>query len=98
MLIPCAEAITAASGTPTAGASGQLVGANTVRNGLSVTVDVAAASPVYLLLGTGTASATNFHFALAAGGNWDGRISGAVWRGAVQFFSVGTPKVGLVEL
>jgi hypothetical protein len=98
MLIPAAEAVTAASSTVTAGVSAALVAANTVRNGLSVTVDTAATSPVYLLLGTGTASATNFHFALAAGGNWDGRISGVVWRGAVQFFSAGTPKVGLVEL
>lgn len=87
------------SATLTGGASAQLIAANQNRNGLQVTVDPGAgAVNVYLLLGTGTASATNFHIGLAAGGSWDGTVGTSVWRGAVQFFSAGTPKVGVAEV
>lgn len=88
-----------AAGTTTSavsGASTQLIGANTERNGLRVSVDPAGAAAVYLLLGTGTASATAFHVALAAGAFWDGLIGHAVWRGAVQVFGTGA-RVSVVE-
>lgn len=98
-LIPCTTALAAgSSATATGGASALLVGANPQRNGLRVTVDTAAANPVYLLLGAGTASATNFHIVLAAGAFWDGQVSEVVWQGAVQFFSGGANHVGVVEV
>lgn len=82
------------------GASAQWVGANTERNGLRIGVDAGSATSVYILLGTGTASATNFHIALLASTGhsyWDGLISGVVWAGAVQVFGTGT-RVSLVEV
>lgn len=91
-LITATDALTAASSpTGTSGASVQIVGANTQRNGLRVSLDSAAAAPIYLLLGAGTASATNFHVCIKpAGPDWDGTISnGVVWRGAVQCFGTG---------
>jgi hypothetical protein len=90
--------LTAASTTGTAGASAQLIAANSERNGLRVTVDTAAAASVYLLLGTGTASATNFHIVLAAGGSWDGLVSRCLWTGAVQYYSSAGGKVGVAEV
>jgi hypothetical protein len=90
-LIPATDALTAASSAAgVAGASGQIIAANTERNGLRVSLDSAAASPIYLLLGTGTASATNFHVCIKpAGPDWDGLVSRVVWRGAVQCFGTG---------
>lgn len=89
-----------APGTTTSavsGASVQLIGVNTERNGLNINVDPAAGGPVYLLLGTGTASATVWHKALAAGGVWDGRLGPvSLWRGAVQAFGTGG-RVSVVE-
>lgn len=98
MLIEGTETLLAGSNAApaVAGASAALIGVNTVRNGLQVTVDTAATNPVYLLLGTGTASATNFHIALGPGGSWDGRVSNVVWRGAVQYFGTGA-HLGLLE-
>ncbi len=92
------SALTPASGTLTAGASAQLIGLNTERNGITVDVDSAAAASVYLLFGTGTASATNFHICLPAGAMWDGQISSVLWTGPVQFFSTAGGKVGVAEL
>lgn len=97
-LIRATDALTASSTTSAAsGASAQLIVANTERNGLRVQVDPAGAGPVYLLLGTGTASATVFHVALSAGGSWDGQVSEVVWRGAVQAFGTGA-RVSVVEV
>jgi hypothetical protein len=98
MLIVAAESLAAGSNAAVvAGASAQLIGANTERNGLSVSVSSAATNPVYLLLGAGTASATNFHYALPAGATWDGMVSGVLWRGAVQYFGTGA-QLGVVEV
>lgn len=93
-----ANALAANAGTVTGGASAALVPSNAGRNGLQVAVDTAATATAYFLLGAGTASATNFHFALSAGGSWDGQISQVLWRGAVQVFSSGTPKIGVAEV
>lgn len=81
-----------------AGASAPLLGANTSRSGLRICLDSAALQPVYLLLGPGTASATHFTVALAPGGSWNGRVSDAVWRGPVQFFSANAGIVGVAEV
>src|ERR1700752_1427935 len=93
-----ASVVTAHSGTKTAGASAQLLAANPARRGVDVTVDMAASGNVYLLLGIGTASATNFHYSLGPGGNWNGEVgAGPIWNGAVQFFGTGQ-LVGVVEV
>lgn len=62
--------------------SGQLKAANTARVGLTIAND--STSILYVLLGTGTASATNYTFALAAKGTVaaDRTITG--YTGAVQ--------------
>jgi hypothetical protein len=99
-LITATEALTANSNAILAGgASVQIIGANTERNGLRVSLDSAATAPLYLLLGGGTASATNFHVCVKAGGpDWDGTISnGVLWRGAVQAFSGAAGHFGVSE-
>ena len=98
-LLNAAEAATTSTQTWTAGASAQILAANSERSGLRITMDPAAAGPIYILLGSGTASATNFHIALSQtnAGYWDGRISDTVWRGAVQVFGTGA-KFGVVEV
>lgn len=97
MLIVAAESLTT-NAVLTAGASTAAVALNTTRNGVNFSVDPAATTNVYLLLGAGTASATNFTFALAPGGAWDGEVArGVVWRGAVQIFGTGA-KVGVAEV
>lgn len=78
------------------GASAQLCAANTERNGLNVMSDPSGTGTVYILLGTGTASATNWHVALAPGGSWDGRLANDLWAGAAQFFGTGA-RVAVVE-
>lgn len=91
-LITATDALTAVSSpSGVAGASLQIIGANPERNGLRVSLDSASVAPVYLLLGVGTASATNFHVCVKPGGpDWDGTISnGVLWRGAVQCFGSG---------
>lgn len=97
MLISGAESLAAGTTTSAAaGASAQLIGANTERNGLRISSD--GASTVFLLLGAGTASATNFHLVLTTGASsWDGTLGEiAFWRGAVQFFGTGA-RVAVVE-
>ena len=91
MLLRYASALSAASATnKVAGASAQLIGVNAGRSGLTVALDSASTDHVYLLLGAGTASATNFHIALSAAQPvWNGVIGGAQWNGAVQFFGAG---------
>jgi hypothetical protein len=64
-------------------------------NGLMISADSANTAVVYLLLGNGTASATNWHIALPAGTAWDGTISGCLWRGPVQGFSSAAAKLGV---
>ena len=98
-----ANVLTSNSGTFTAGASAQLIPANTQRRGLRINVDRGATTNiVYFTLGTATASATNFHFSLGAGDVWNGGIGdngqGILWNGAVQFYSAATPKVGVIEV
>lgn len=91
-LVPATDALTAASSSAgVGGASAQILAANTERNGLRVSLDSASVGPLYLLLGAGTASATNFHVCVKPGGpDWDGTISnGVLWRGAVQCFGSG---------
>jgi hypothetical protein len=90
-LITATDTLAAGSNsTIAAGASAQIIAANTERNGLRISLDSAAASPIYLLLGAGTASATNFHICVKPGGpDWDGTIGNVVWRGAVQCFGTG---------
>lgn len=96
-LVTATDALAAGTTTSAAsGASAQLIGANTERNGLRVAVDPAGTGPVYLLLGAGTASATVFRAALSPGQFWDGLVSHSVWRGAVQFFGTGA-RVSVVE-
>ncbi len=95
---PSANALATGAAIKTAGASAVLIAANGTRKGLQVTVDPAATQNVYFLLGAGTASATNFHFAMGAGGSWDGTATNTLWTGAVQFFSSGTPLVGVAEV
>ena len=94
---PWADTLTSNSGVIAAGASAQLVPASTTRQGLSVQVDPGGTGTVYLKLGTGTASAANFNFALTPGADWDGLAGGFAWRGPVQFFSAGTPNVAVTE-
>lgn len=67
----------------------------TEHNGILVSADSANAAVVYLLLGPGTASATNWHVALPAGMMWDGTIGGTVWRGAISGFSSSAAKLGV---
>ncbi len=98
MLIEAADTLQADSGNIAAGASQQLLAANIERNGLIVSVDSLATAPVYLLLGTGTASATNWHVCLAAGAFWAGMLSALVWRGPVQVFSTAAGRVGVAEV
>lgn len=96
-LVTATDALTAASTTSVAsGATAQLIAPNTERNGLEVTVDPAGVGPVYLILGTGPASATVFHKALGPGGVWPGTIGGVVYRGAVQVFGTGA-RVAVAE-
>lgn len=95
-LIPAAESLTPSTTTSAvSGASAQLIGPNPERNALSVQVDSAGAGPVYLLLGTGAASATVFHVCIPAGVIWNGRISDVLWRGAIQVFGTGARVVVL---
>lgn len=84
--------------TLVAGPSAQLIGANANRHGLAVSVDSGAPDPVYLLLGPGVASETNFHIELSPGGSWDGTITGVLWTGAVQFYSAAAGSVGVTEV
>ena len=93
-----ANALGANAKTATAGSSAALVPANASRKGIQVVVDPAATAVVYFLLGAGTASAANFHFGLSAGASWDGLVGSVLWTGAVQFFSSGTPVVGVAEV
>lgn len=83
----------------TAGASGQLIGANVDRSGLNVQIDPATAATtpnLYLLLaGTGTPSATNFDVCVTPTLPWDGMIGGGVWRGAVQYKWSGGSNCGI---
>jgi hypothetical protein len=92
------DAVTAQSGSYSAGASAQLIGANPNRRGLMITVDPGASAPVYLVLGTSAASTTSFDVPLAPGGSFDGRISDVLWQGAVQFYSAAAGHVGVVEV
>jgi hypothetical protein len=99
MLIASTSGLAAgANATLAGGASASLIVANTERNGLRISVDTAAANPIYLLLGAGTASATNYHLCLTASGTWDGKIGDVLWLGAVQFFSAAGNRVGVVEV
>jgi hypothetical protein len=65
------------------------------HNGVLVSADSANTATVYLLLGPGTVSATNWHIVLPAGSLWDGTIGGTVWRGAISGFSSAAAKVGI---
>lgn len=82
------------------GAAAQLIAANPERDGLRVGIDAASTTPVYILLGPGTPSATVFHISLLATTGhsyWDGLISGVVWAGAVQIFGTGA-RVTVTEV
>jgi hypothetical protein len=97
MLLEAAEVfLSAGISNQTVTASVQLIGSNVQRSGLNIS-NIGAANSLYLLLGAGTASASNAHIVVPVGGSWDGMIGVSVWRGAVQAFSTTTP-VGLVEL
>lgn len=76
----------------------QLIAFNLDRQGLNIENDSAATAPVYLLLGAGTPSATNWHFALPAGVAWNGLIGYGSWRGAVQAVCSANTRVGVVEV
>ncbi len=97
MLISHDEALLADATAVVSGASAQIVGLNAERNGLSIITDPSGTGTVYLLLGSGTASATNFHVALAPGGQWSGQVSEVVWGGLVQAFGTGA-RIGVVEV
>lgn len=71
------------------------VSLTTEHNGVQVSADTANTAVVYLLLGSGVASATNWHVALAAGGSWPGTLGGVVWRGAIQAWCSAAAKVGV---
>lgn len=88
MLVEATESLLSRN-VAAAGADAQVIGANVSRSGLNISNDAAGAT-VYLLLGSGVTSATNFDISLAAGGNWPGTVGGVVWRGAVRAFSVGS--------
>ena len=60
-----------------------------------MSADSANAAVVYLLLGTGIASATNSHVTVPPGATWPGTVGGVVWRGAIQGFSSAAAKVGV---
>lgn len=100
MLLPDAEVLQ--SGSNPAGAiqaTAQLIGPNLNRNGLNISLASASANPLYLLLGTGSASATNFHVSVPAGQSWDGMIGPVVWKGAVQgFIPTAAGQVGVAEV
>lgn len=97
MLNPAVDALNqetvlgAAPASPvTVGAgAASLLAANQNRQGLFLEADPgnAAASVIYVLLGTGTPSATNYHIALLPGASvgW-GVLGGSqgIWRGPVQ--------------
>ncbi len=79
--------------------SAQLIGVNLSRDGLNISLSAASANPLYLLLGTGTASATNFHVSVPAGQSWDGMVGPVVWKGAVQgFIPTAAGQVGVAEV
>jgi hypothetical protein len=75
------------------------VPANANRSGL--TVSIGAGGPVYLLLGSGTASATNFSVIVTTTAPWNGQIGsargGVVWQGPVQAFAASATSVGVAE-
>lgn len=100
MLLEATESLAAGSNaTQNVQTSVAVIAANVQRSGLSISLAAASANPLYLLLGTGTASATNFHIAVPAGGSWDGMIGPVVWRGAVQgFIPTAAGQVGVVEV
>jgi len=100
MLLAATEVLQSGSNaTQTVQASAQLIGVNLSRNGLNISLASASANPLYLLLGSGTASATNFHIAVPAGASWDGMVGPVVWKGAVQgFVPTAAGQVGVTEV
>lgn len=81
--------------TVTAGDSAVVVQKDVERSDLTMQVDPSAAAAVYILLGSGTASSSNFTFALTPGGFWDGRLTTALWQGPVSIAGDGATKVGI---
>lgn len=91
----------------TTGASAQiLAGAATgtdpgqpeYRNGLLLWAPSTNTAPVFILLGPGAASATNYHIALSAGQSFGmGALGtpGGCWRGSVQAFSAAAQSLGV---
>lgn len=105
MLLEATESIGAGSNaTQNISTSATLITSNVQRNGLNISLAAASANPLYLLLWNGvgaapTASATNFHVAVPAGGSWDGMIGPVVWRGAVVgFIPTAAGQVGVLEV
>lgn len=98
MLVNATDALTTSSPALTAGASAQAIGANPDRSSLSISLSFAATAPLFLLLGAGTASATNFHICVPAGQLWNGLVGTCLWRGAVQAFSTAGGAYGLAEV
>src|SRR5438270_7067642 len=98
MLLEATETLSASAPANLVSASVQLIAANVGRSGLNISLAAASANPLYLLLGTGTASAANFHVCVPAGSSWDGMIGVTVWRGAVQgFIPTAAGQVGVAE-
>ena len=68
------------------------------RAGLRLASDPAGTGTVYILGGTGTPSATNFHAALSPGQSWDGEVTQSIWTGQVQLYCSGSIAVGVWEV
>ena len=93
------------SNTAASASSASILTPNSERSGLQVSADL---DKVYLLLYTGadgsaanagTASATAWDIAIAAGGSWPGTVGGVIWSGGVVAVAPGTPtgRVAVIE-
>lgn len=65
------------------------------HNGITISADSANTGTAYLLLGTGTPSAANWHIALPAGQFWDGTVGGCVYRGPVKCWNGAAAGINL---
>lgn len=99
MLLEAGEVLSTSSPNLSVQTSTQIIGPNVGRSGLNISLAAASAHLLYLLLGTGTVSASNFHICVPAASSWDGMVGPVVWRGAVQgFIPTAADQVGVAEV
>lgn len=93
---PTASKVTATSPrkVATANASAEVIGPNPRRNGLSIV----NGGESNVSLGLGAEAVSGDDIVLIPGGSWDGRISGVLWRGAVNAVSAKASSLAVVEI